>query len=291
MGKMIELIPGTPDWHEYRASRIGASDSSVIMGISPYKTEKQLYDEKIMGVRQADNPSMKRGREREQEAIKWAENYFNTILCSRVIEHNDFPWKFATVDGIDPSGKLVVEVKWASKEVHELAKEGKVVDYYLSQVMSQMACCNVEYMFFLSCYQEKDKPTEFVLVEVYRDEDYIDNMISKEKEWYIKHIVMMEEPELTDRDYEIIESDQFDICCSEYLRICKEIAVLEKEKKVMQTLALAITNDRSSKSGSFKATKFKVKGSVDYSSIDILKDVNLDLYRKESREQWKISNI
>lgn len=299
MGKIIDLLAGSQEWLDYRRSKITASQSSIILGINPWQTPKDLYEEKINGIKQESNSSMVRGLSREIEGIKWAEKHFGTIFSSRTIEHDEHPWKCATVDGIDPTGKLVIEIKFANGKVHELAKEGKVIDYYYSQVQSQISCCDVEEAWFLSCFQHRDARLqysddswlEFTLVHVKRDQDYIDNMISKEKEWYIKHIVMMEEPELTDADYETIENDQFDQCCSEYLRICKEIAALEKKKKEMHTMALTITNNRSSKSESFKATKFKVKGSVDYSSVDALKHVNLDMYRKEGREQWKISSI
>lgn len=289
MGKIIDLIVGSKEWLDYRRSKITASQSSIILGINPWQTPKDLYEEKINGIKQESNNSMARGNLREIEGIKWAENYFGTILTSRTIEHSDYPWKIATVDGISPCGKIVVEIKWANKEVHELAKQGTVIDYYYSQVQSQIVCCDAKEAWFLSCYQDKNSPAEFVLAYVPRDQDYIDDMIAKEKEWYTKHIVMMEDPELTDKDYEVIENDQFDMCCGEYLRLCKEITVLEKQKKEMQTMALTISNNRSCKSGSFKATKFKVKGSIEYSAIPELEMLDLNLYRKESREQWKIT--
>lgn len=291
MGNLIEIIPGTAEWHEYRSSRIGASDSSAILGISPFKTPRKLYEEKILGKNGIDNFSMKRGRERESEAIKWAEQELGVLLGSRIIQHDEHPWKFATLDGICPEHKTVVEVKWANKQVHELAKQGTIVDYYYSQVQSQIACVGVDKAYFLSCYQEKECDPEFILITCDRDQPYIDDMILKEKEWYINHIVRMEEPNLGDKDHVKVDVDGFDEACKDYINLCSQIADLEKKKKDIHSFIQTICDDSSSQSTLFKATKFKVQGSVDYKSIKELEGVNLDLYRKEDRYQWKISGI
>ena len=84
----------------------------------------------------------------------------------------------------------------------------------------------------------------------------------------------------------------YDYCCSEYIRLCKEIAELEKEKKVHADMVALLSKGKNSCSQSYKSTKFNVRGSVDtkalYKAYDIT-DEALDEFRKEGREQWKIS--
>jgi putative phage-type endonuclease len=290
MGKIIPLIQGTPEWTSYRSSRIGASDSPVILGVSPFKTPFGLYEEKVHGKTTPTTPAMQRGLDREHEARKWLDNHFGTIFCPRVVEHDKHEWKFASLDALSPDGKIAVEIKFANSVVHSLAKKGKVVDFYFPQVQSQMSCCDLDSMYFLSCYQEPGSDVDFVLVKIERDRKFIDDMIEKEQEFYQKCLVELCPPELCDKDYDHVQDNlHFDYVCSEYMRINKEIAALEKEKKAHFESIISLSKGRNSKSNSFKATKFTVRGNVDYGSIEALQNVNLDHYRKESREQWKVS--
>ena len=91
---------------------------------------------------------------------------------------------------------------------------------------------------------------------------------------------------------QIKDNLHFDYCCSEYIRLCKEIAELEKEKKVHADMVAVLSKGKNSCSQSYKSTKFKVKGSVDTKALydaHGITEVDLDEFRKETREQWKIS--
>jgi len=293
MGKIIDLCSGSQEWLDYRRKGIGASDSAVVLGISPFKTPHQLYEDKLYGATVLMNSSMQRGLDREKEAVKWLENYFKTYLCSRLIQHAEYEWKFATVDAIDSKGQILVEIKWANAGVHALAKKGEVIDYYMAQVQSQMECCGLDKAYFLSCYQQKDCEVEFILVEVLRDKTYIDNLIFAESNFYQRCMVEMNPPDLVEKDYEHVNDNlSWDYHCSEYLRINQQIAELKKEKEVHTECILAMTRERNSRSEAFKASKFKVKGSVDtkalYESYKIDDEV-LERFRKEGREQWRIT--
>ena len=52
------FIQGTPEWLEFRRTMVMASDSPVIMGVSPWKTPLQLYHEKVNGTQQVKNASI-----------------------------------------------------------------------------------------------------------------------------------------------------------------------------------------------------------------------------------------
>lgn len=43
--KTLNLVQGTPEWHQHRATHHNASDAPAMMGCSPYKTRTQLLDE------------------------------------------------------------------------------------------------------------------------------------------------------------------------------------------------------------------------------------------------------
>lgn len=48
--KILSLVQGTPEWHRHRATSWNASDAPVMLGVSAYKTRKQLLDERASGV-------------------------------------------------------------------------------------------------------------------------------------------------------------------------------------------------------------------------------------------------
>lgn len=48
--KTLALIQGTPEWFAHRATHFNASDAPAMLGISPYKTRKQLLDERASGI-------------------------------------------------------------------------------------------------------------------------------------------------------------------------------------------------------------------------------------------------
>ncbi len=66
----ISLEQGTPEWHEYRSMHIGASDAPIIMGVSPWRNVKQLYNEKMGLHNTRSTPAMQRGVEMEPQARK-----------------------------------------------------------------------------------------------------------------------------------------------------------------------------------------------------------------------------
>lgn len=103
---------------------------------------------------------------------------------------------------------------------------------------------------------------------------------------------LMGDKPIPDTHEPIKDNLHYDYCCSEYLRLCKEIAELEKEKKVHSDMVVLLSKGMNSCSQSYKSTKFSVKGSVDtkalYKDYDIT-DEALDEFRKEGREQWRIA--
>lgn len=47
---IVNVIQGTPEWHELRAKSFGASDAPAMLGISPHKTRAELLREKATGI-------------------------------------------------------------------------------------------------------------------------------------------------------------------------------------------------------------------------------------------------
>ncbi|MFI5390400.1 MAG: YqaJ viral recombinase family protein, partial [Bacteriovoracales bacterium] len=46
----LDLIQGTDDWLKFRLSRLGASEVSAALGVSPWRKPKSLFIEKTTGI-------------------------------------------------------------------------------------------------------------------------------------------------------------------------------------------------------------------------------------------------
>lgn len=289
--KYIDLEIGSDEWKEYRRTKIGASETAQIMGISPFGTAYELYQEKVEGKERGDSHSMKRGRDREIEALNWLNETTENNFQPKMVQ-SEIDWKFATLDGLSGNEKEAVEIKWARKEIHEMAKKGVVVDYYQTQLQSQMFCTGLSNIWFLSCYQEKDSEIEFCLFQVKRDDEMIAKIIEAERNFYENHLSKKIPPPLTDRDYiEVQDSDSilFDIMCYRDRDYNIKIKQLEDERDSNKAKLIELSKGRNLKSNDFKLSKSIIKGRIDYDKILDLHLMDLEQYRKPSTESWRIS--
>lgn len=290
--KYVDLIQGSDTWLQYRKCGIGASEVSAVLGISPFKSPFGLWEEKMYGTTVQINTSMKRGIDREKEGIEKAQDILGVIFEPKVVQHQNHMFLFASLDGITMEGDVAIEVKWANGVVHSLAKRGIVSEVYYPQCQAQLACTELKEMWFLSCFETPVDPAEYILVKVFRDDLFIEKMIEKCSEFYHENMLKGIAPPLTDKDYVKLEQDKalsFNILCDEYKNLTEQESMISERKKEIIECIKHSANGKSACSDLFKATKFKVKGSVQYDQIECLKEVNLDDYRKELRDQWKIS--
>lgn len=141
--KLIDLQQGTKEWHEYRSTRIGASDFALFAchkGLSEpifkVSLNENIYN-KQNNIELADNIYMKRGRE-EEPLIN---SYFNELTggsyMPTIVEHSESI--YSSLDGYDPFFKAIVEYKTTSKSVEH---ERDILQYYVWQILHQMYCSN-----------------------------------------------------------------------------------------------------------------------------------------------------
>ena len=95
-----------------RREGIGASDSSIIMGYSTYKTPYQLYLEKTGLVSDEDEQTEQQYWGNALEAAilrRFEEENRCSLTFSDTVYHPDFPYIFANLDGWIPATQSVVE--------------------------------------------------------------------------------------------------------------------------------------------------------------------------------------
>src|ERR1017187_7627754 len=104
----------TEEQRQRRKDGLGASDSSIIMGYSTYKTPYQLYLEKtgIVSDEESQTEQQYWGNALEPAILRRFEQENKvTITTPDTIYHPDFPFIFANLDGWISATQSVVEAK------------------------------------------------------------------------------------------------------------------------------------------------------------------------------------
>lgn len=138
-------------WLEERKTGIGASDASAVVGMNPYKSNTELWEEKT-GLREAEDighkPYVKYGIEAEAPLRKlFALDYPQYIVRYKsfdVRRNKQYPFIFATLDGAlterGTKRKGVLEVKTTEilKSMQYEKWKDKIPDNYYIQVLHQL---------------------------------------------------------------------------------------------------------------------------------------------------------
>lgn len=149
-------------WLEARKKRIGGSDSACILGMNPWKSNVDLWKEKVGLVVPediSDKPSVKYGKEAEAPLRRLFELDHPEITVSydqygMIANDPDRPWLFATLDGDLTKGtsRGVLEVKTtAIRRPADWDKwSGRVPDNYYIQLLHQLLATGYDFAVLLA---------------------------------------------------------------------------------------------------------------------------------------------
>lgn len=274
----------TDEWREMRRQKIGASDAPVIMGVSPWMTPYQLWEEKL-GLKpdKETNSWMQRGNTLEERARINFEKATGLIMVDQVVFHPTYDWMMASLDGIDFPHENIVEIKCPGAQDHEMACEGFIPPKYYPQLQHQLEVTGLDMAYYYSFDGESG-----ALVKVFRNQEYIDKMVKKEKA-FLDCVQNMEPPELSDKDYHERTDDLWLSVSSKWVQCHSALQRLKAEEEELRETLIQLVGNSNARGGGIKISRSVRKGSVDYKAIPELKQVNLDNYRKSSTESWRIT--
>lgn len=277
-------IQGSTEWLNWRRSKITATDACVIDGVSPYKTIRELYDEKVHGTSQPTNSNMKYGQDREQEAREWIEDKLGISFFPTVMEGKVIPWMAASLDGINQKKTIAIEIKWNNKENHEFAKKNIVPAIHFPQIQHQYFVSEVDKIYYISCW--KDEKIYFCPP---REDEYMQGLFEKEREFYQK-VLDKNPPSFCPKDYAEVEySSELASIWNLYRDASNMRLDGEKAESYYKEQLIDKMGQRNAKcTGLGIVSKYEVKGRVDYAQIPEFEGIDLELYRKPSMWQYRI---
>lgn len=289
--KFIDLAQNTPEWHEFRRSRIGASDAPVILGVSPYKTPYQLYLDKVEGIEQVQNSAMKRGQELEGEARKAFEDMYEMLYMDKVevvpcvVQSDTYNWMIASLDGLDQSKGVLVEIKCPGPKDHQLAMEGKIPEHYIPQLQHQLFVTGLDSMFYFSYRNGDGHP---VLLEYKRENGSMGKLIREEAK-FMECIRSRMPPSLTDKDYEERFDLEFLEVAMKFAKVKEELDQKAQEEQLLKDRLIKLSNNKNCRGGRVKVAQCCRRGTVDYSKIEQLSGIDLEVYRKPATKYSTVS--
>lgn len=194
----------TVDWSEWRSAGLGSSDAPVIMGVSPWSTPYQLWEEKTGRVkRDKSNWATQRGVDMEPRARGRIELDLGMDFPALLFQHPQFPFMRASLDGWNQEHKIVLEIKCPGREDHAKASHGEIPEKYYPQLQEQLFVTGGTKAFYYSYAEDENKVGSGFLVEVFPDLPYQKIMFDKMLKFW-KCVCEDIEPEITDRDYKNI---------------------------------------------------------------------------------------
>jgi putative phage-type endonuclease len=283
----------TPEWLEMRKNYLGASDAPTIMGIYTYRTPIDIYNSKLLcNYEDECNIAMQRGKEMEEPARLMYQDMKMCIVEPTVLFHPKHKFMMASLDGFCEESKVAVEIKNPCKEDHEIARSGNVPEKYFPQLQHQLEILFALYGIDMIDYFSLNNG-EGLIVEVRRDEKYIQNLIEKEHKFWFDHVLALNEPALTDKDYVDKNDDlEWNSFVEQWKRVSNSIKEFKKQESMIRNELIRLSDGFNSMGAGIKLKKNSGKMSIDYKSIceSIPEYTSIDKskFMKTSKEYWTI---
>ena len=220
------------EWKEYRFQGIGGSDAAAVFGISPWKTARDLYEEKVLGRdlgSEEDGWVAKEIGKRLEELVVqifMKKTGLRPYGVRKMFRHPHYPFMLANVDFfVEINGEIyIIECKTSFSFHMEEWEDGGIPRHYELQGRHYMAVTNVNGVIFLCLHGNNEN--SFIMRSMARDQDLEEELIEQES-WFWNHCVREENPpEYTEPAQLVLRSirDRLGVKESETVELPKELS-------------------------------------------------------------------
>jgi putative phage-type endonuclease len=288
--RIINLMQSIPEWDVWRSEHLGASETPIIMGESPYSTPIKLWKQK-MGIEPSNyvSPAMMHGAKTESEARRRFEEIQGKSFPSLCAESSNLPYISASFDGVSCDGEIVeIKCPHSKDRFFDMKMSNKVPPEYYGQLQHQMYVAEADFVYLFIYFPTGDCEGDYILHVVKRDEEYIARMLEKlEKFW--KCIEEGEMPEYSAGDYQEKVSPEWQIKALALQQVMEEKRKLEEEEKQLKKALITLSHGKPTKAHGVTIFLQTRKGTLDTISIEkvlIEEGIDIELYRKKPSSSW-----
>ena len=196
------------EWHQIRNKYIGGSDASILMNMNQYKNSIELWLEKTGKNKTPDlsqNKAVNRGNDSENiliEHFKINNPNYHVYKLNKTLRSVENNFMVANLDGVlshEEYGTGVLEIKTATCHSYsvylEKWKNDIPIEYYL-QIQHYLSVTDYNYAILYADIRleyTEEKRHEIKQYFIKRDNEDINQIIEKEKEFY-QYIINNVEP-------------------------------------------------------------------------------------------------
>ena len=283
MSSIVKLVQGSPEWHAHRAQCRNASETAIVLGVSPWMTPYQLWELRT-GRRQPEtNAAMVRGTALEPQARAAYEALTGQVMQPLVLVEGDYS---ASLDGLTFDGSLLVEIKCPVKGKDSMlwrqVASGEIPEHYGWQL---------EHQFMVS------KAREGHLYVFDGSEGLLLGVTPQPERWQAIHeawngfmrcIESDSPPPLCERDKVVRSDSAWQAAAETYVRVKAEAEASAARLDEAKAALVGLAQHPAESGFGVSVTRFWKQGAVDYKKVPELAGVDLEAYRRKGGVEVRI---
>lgn len=296
MKRVNTLKQSRKDWLLERAKSIGASDSSAVLGINPWKSNVELWLEKTNPeslLDQPDNLNMRLGRDMEPilRQLFTEETGLQVRQDNHIRYDDEYPFLSTNLDGRIVGDKVPLELKTTGMW------DGMIPDNYFCQLQHQMMVTKSPYIYF-AVLVLSNFGKQFIVEKYERNERFIADMRATMVDFWMNYVVTGVAPDpVSVKDARLLynETNQESVIEGSFdmITICEKIKDYNKDIKKIKSKADELRVDIMDTmkedeimtyKGSTLSTWKKSKGKVKFDLNKFKKD-HPDIYEEYSSQK------
>jgi putative phage-type endonuclease len=284
MSTIVKLVQGSAEWHEHRRKHRNASETPVVLALSPWLTPYQLWTNKMGITEPVVTPAMLRGTELEPAARAAYEARTGFVMQPLVLVDGEYS---ASLDGLTLSGDRLVEIKCPFKgrdsTLWKTIEAGRLPEHYQWQVQHQLMVtkAGVADVFVFD-------GTDGIQLEVTPD-PITWPQIHTAWDAFMRCVTDAQAPPLTARDTRVRDDPEWLSAAAAYLELRTAYDELSAKVDNAKARIAGLAAHAKEEGGGVSVTRLWKRGNVDYKKIPQLKGLDLDQYRGQPREETRIT--
>ena len=284
MTTICRLVQGSAEWHEHRRKHRNASETPVVLGVSPWQTPYQLWQHKLGLTEPEVTAAMLRGTELEPAARAAYEARTGLVMQPLVLVEGEYS---VSLDGLTLGGERIVEIKCPFKgrdsTLWKTVEAGRLPEHYQWQVQHQLMVTQAK-VADVFVFDGK----EGIQLEVTPDPDAWPQ-IRAAWDTFMHCVTEAQAPPLTARDTRVRDDPDWLIAAAAYLELKTAHDELSAKCDEAKVRLVGLADHAKEEGGGVVVTRFWKRGSIDYKRVPELAGVDLEQYRGAGREEMRVA--
>lgn len=285
--KVVDIEPGTDEWHAWRRDGIGASDIGVLLNDDPYRTPYQLWEKKCGYAKPTPlTGPMKHGIANEDVARRWINEHERVHLLPICIESEENCAFKASLDGWDAYQNVLMEIKCPvnHQTIENARTHSAIHKHWYAQIQWQMMIAKPERA-YLAIYDSKAGMC--ILLQQWPDKALQEKMKVAATE-FLEAVRTGVSPELNSKDYREVYDTDLELLLKEYEMLDAQQKEAKAKKGELRDLILSHGGGDNFKAYGWAVRFVPGRVSYDYSAMEQA-GVDLKNYEKRGLGGYKIT--